>query len=261
MRIRSAHENSFVLLAVLALALPTAAAARSAGTGQVLHGPLIAAASVRPELRSEALEFPSLQPLTGLSDPSIAYGLEGIVDWSSGMQFIDIMRMARPWNLEGRYDADGSVPDAYLDEHGWVTRMPPGTSILHRLWSWEGDDPGLAESRAGRYVVRYEGSGSLALGGADVVSQSPGEIIFDTSGTGVVSLFLKSIEPDDPIRDISVVREDLVPLHDAGEIFNPDWIALIEDARQVRYMDFMHTNNSGIRSWDEYPQFGDSHWG
>ena len=36
-----------------------------------------------------------------------------------------------------------------------------------------------------------------------------------------------------------VVKEEHVELHEAGAIFNPDWLARVADLRAVRFMDWM----------------------
>ena len=33
-------------------------------------------------------------------------------------------------------------------------------------------------------------------------------------------------------------------LYQAGEIFNPDWLSVVDDARQLRFMDWMNTNSN-----------------
>ena len=42
-------------------------------------------------------------------------------------------------------------------------------------------------------------------------------------------------------------------LHEAGAVFNPDWIARIEDMRSLRFMDWMETNGSKLSRWSERP--------
>lgn len=184
------------------------------------------------------LTYPSLQSREGLTNPSLSYGLDEIADWSVEMPFIDLTKMGRSWR-----DYSGS-----LDEDGWPTS---GGATM--LWDWSHSSYGATESREGRYVLSYDGSGSINMNGVSVVSSSAGEIVFDLSGNSTWSYTISSTNSGDHIRNVSIVREDLVPLHEAGAIFNPDFIEVVKGARHVRYMDWMNTNNSDIESWDEWP--------
>ncbi|MBR9650567.1 calcium-binding protein [Thalassovita aquimarina] len=212
-------------------------------------------ASVMPEqVPAAAPEVPGI--------PALAMGLNGIADWSTEYPFIDVMKTARPWighlpDQWGGWDADRLQAEGYLGENGWPLRLPDG---VNRLESFILSD--LLEQAAnfrGRYRLTYRGKAKLQLLGRarDVVSK-PGEVWFSfTPGEGLVALSLTAIDPDDPIRDIRVIHENHIPFHDLGEVFNPDWIALIRDLRAVRFMDWMDTNASPVVGWDDRPALSD----
>ena len=46
----------------------------------------------------------------------------------------------------------------------------------------------------------------------------------------------------------------------AGQIFNPDWLAVVQDARELRFMDWMAVNGVTPANWDDRPQVGDVTW-
>ena len=121
-----------------------------------------------------------------------------------------------------------------------------------------------AESRAGVYVLTYEGEGTIQITlGAKVLSSEPGRIVFENP-TGTTMGF--NITATDPagtgnyIRDISVVPEKYEALAETGELFNPDWLAVVQDARELRFMDWMKTNSSTMTDWADRPQVGDATW-
>jgi len=62
------------------------------------------------------------------------------------------------------------------------------------------------------------------------------------------------------LRNITLVAEKYEALHAAGEIFNPDWLAVVQDARELRFMDWMATNGVTSASWEDRPQIGDVTW-
>lgn len=204
----------------------------------------------------------------GVADPVLAFNLADVKDWGSNMPFLDIARTMRPfiagtddqWETMGNDDLRAG---GFLDEAGWPLRLPPKATIFRAGFDWS-HDSGAAKSRAGRYLLTYDGAGRIALGGsAELVDRAPGRIVFDNAdGAG---FWLELVENDpqgtgENIRNIRIVREDRLPLYQAGAVFNPDWLAVIRDARHLRLMDWMETNDSEIVHWEDRPKLGDATW-
>ena len=123
----------------------------------------------------------------GLSDPTLAFGLTDISDWSTEMPFLDITRSMRPWighrpKAWGGMKYEQLLAGGYLDANGWPTKIPPGMGSISTIWAWSDKDvlgTAAARSRMGIYVLTYEGQGTLTLGGnATVLSSEPGKIVF-----------------------------------------------------------------------------------
>ncbi len=204
----------------------------------------------------------------GLADPALAMGLAGINDWTTQHPFIDRMKTARRWtgHLPGQWggvDPDEMEARGLLDENGWVWGIPGDIEAVEALLLT--DQPEAATGLAGRYRVTWAGGGTLRVTGrARVVRDDPGEIWFDyTPGDGPVGLRIEATDPartGDYIRDIAVVAQDQIPLYEAGAVFNPDWIAVVDDLRMVRFMNWMQTNGSTTRSWQDRPLISDFSW-
>jgi hypothetical protein len=204
-------------------------------------------------------------PAGGPEQPALGMGLAGIADWSAQVPFIDQMKSARPWvahtpDTWGAWSFEDLQAGGHLGEGGWVTEMPAGadrveTFILNEM-------PAAARSLAGRYLLTWEGRGEIDVWGrVERVDARPTRISFDYApGPGAVVLTLHEIDPADPIRNIRVVREDHLPLVEAGEIFNPDWLRLVEGFRSLRFMDWMDSNHSTQADWAERPLPGDFSW-
>ncbi|MDU8910806.1 calcium-binding protein [Aestuariicoccus sp. MJ-SS9] len=197
--------------------------------------------------------------------PALAMGLNGIADWSTQHPFIDVMKSAREWighlpDQWGGVTADDLRAGGHLDDNGWLLSLPPEVTHVEALILT--DQPEEAEHLRGTYLVLYDGQGDLKLTGrARRVIYEPGEIRFAYApGEGLVALSIGSVDPDDPIRNIRVLREDHLPLYEAGAIFNPDWIARVQDVRAVRFMDWMFTNGSPLSGWDSRPRMDDYTW-
>ena len=188
----------------------------------------------------------------GLDDPTLGLGLEGVTDWTPQMPFLDQMKTSRPFFSNG-YSNDELVSGGYLDENGWPTEIPPGGGLVGTFFAWGDFQSG--PSHAGVYVLEYEGEGIIDLpgGGITVLSSEPGRITFQSSGNNF-GLNILSTDPGgtgDYIRNISIVAEEHYELYEAGAVFNPDWLDVIQDVRQVRFMDWMNANGSTRTDWDE----------
>ncbi len=179
---------------------------------------------------------------------AIGTNLDGLAYWSPALPTIDLIRSADHWlpQNDAEYNTGERVS---LDSHGWV-KMLPGTNsparytrvnlnVLH-------DNP--AAPADARYVVLYSGRGSLRLveiGGAKVIESSPGRMLVTPTSNGSLYLQITATDPSgtgDHIRDLHVVREDLLPKFKAGETFNPAFVEKIRPFHTLRFMDWMNTN-------------------
>ncbi len=207
----------------------------------------------------------------GVSDPTLSFGLSGVSDYGTQMPFLDIAKTMRAFfaSSPGKWSAMGNSQlesEGYLDAGGWPTAIPEGMTLIRTTWDWSSSnsDPNATAARSGVYVLTYEGTGTLNLGGqAKVISSEPGRIVFENKTGGSMWLDITATDPGgtgDYVRAISVVAEKHLALHEAGVIFNPDWISVIEDARELRFMDWMKTNNSTLSDWADRPQVTDANW-
>ncbi|NVJ98275.1 MAG: calcium-binding protein [Alphaproteobacteria bacterium] len=199
---------------------------------------------------------------TGNDNPSVSVNLDGIADWSTQAPFLDITKSMRPWFVDtgdgiAFYDELGDVLD--VDENGWLMSMPEGYDAVNTVWDWhnQGYAESAAEYRSGVYVLRYEGQGTIQLyGNTTIISQTDGEIVFENTTGGAMGFRILETDPNgtgDYLRDISVVKEEHLELFEAGGVFNPDWLELIDDMTVLRFMDWLNTNDTKLASWDDRP--------
>ncbi|MBY6159198.1 calcium-binding protein [Pseudooceanicola nitratireducens] len=188
----------------------------------------------------------------GNDNPTLAYGLMPANYWSPGMQYIDLTNSSE-WlavvnNKWGALDEGDLFGDGYIDADGDILNIPDDGKIgMH----WKSID-----GREGTYVLLYEGEGNFSFtGDVNVISREPGKITFENISGGDMQFWIHTTDPNgtgDYLSNVSIVREEHVELHQAGATFNPEWLSIIEDARQVRFMDWMETNNSKVVTWDDY---------
>lgn len=208
---------------------------------------------------------PDVIDLPGVSNPDLFVGLAGVADWSVQVPFLDLMKTSRQWfgHLPGEWGGrsfDDLARAGVFDEHGWPTSVPQDVTALSTLVLT--DLPADSKGVRGRYVLRYEGQGSLKVEGiVRQVAAEQGRIIFDYEpGAGFAMVTLEAMDPADPIHNITIVREDRVAALDAGEMFNPDWLARLRGVQGVRFKDWMATNNSAQSRWDDRPMPDDVTW-
>ena len=201
---------------------------------------------------------------TQTASSAMAFGLRGIVDWSVQQPFLDVFKTARPWHAHteskwGAYRADDLEAMGVLDANGWVTEMPNGVSQIQAFILTE--MPVEAQYTGGTYRLSFDGEGDITVFGAEMVSRADGEILFDyrPTGNGMVAISINSTDPQNTgnyLRNIEVVKQEHIQAHEAGALFNPLWLDIIDDAHALRFMDWQGTNDSTVRTWSERPQEG-----
>ncbi|MDC0736814.1 calcium-binding protein [Cognatishimia sp. SS12] len=213
-----------------------------------------AATEAAPETPVQAAEAAPLDDL-----PALGMGLNGISDWSPQVPFVNHMKSARQWvgHLPGQFGGWGHADFAaggHLDAHGWPIRLPEELDRIETLMLTDLTEEAALQS--GVYRLTYEGSGKLDIAGrVRALRYGEGEIWFRFQpGDGAVAVVISETDPEgtgDYIRNIAVVREDQIPLYEAGVIFNPEWVQHIQDMRLLRFMDWMFTNGSPKVTWQD----------
>ena len=201
---------------------------------------------------------------TQTAEAGLAYGLSGVADWSVQQPFLDVFKTAREWHGHtqsqwGAYRAEDLDRMGVLDADGWITRMPGGVDRVETFILTE--MPAEASYTAGTYRLSYDGAGQINVYGAEIVSQSAGEIWFNhtPTGTGMVTVSISGTDPQNTgnyLRNIEVVKQEHIPAFEAGEMFNPLWLDVIRDAHSLRFMDWQETNNSTLQNWSDRPTPG-----
>ncbi|WP_299411822.1 hypothetical protein [uncultured Sulfitobacter sp.] len=244
--------------AQVAVAEPVAPAQVAAPAPQVA-----AAAPTTPEKDPEP---PATASAPAPPAGAIAVGLAPVTDWGAQQPFLDVMKTARPWlgHLAGQFggiEYGELVEGGHIDAAGWVRSLPRkagsvGTMILTDL------PEAAAPSVQGRYVLRFEGAGVVEPAGrATNIRYGRGEVRFDyTPGPGSVEIRIQRTNTANPVRNITVVREDRLALWESGALFNPDWTARMAPFDTLRFMDWMETNNSTQGRWNARPLATDASW-
>ncbi|WP_224826743.1 calcium-binding protein [Cognatishimia sp. MH4019] len=200
-------------------------------------------------------------PLEGIEQPTVSFNLSSIADWATQQPFIDLVKSSRAWtgqDTEFNWVPSDEVDDVLeADEDGWPVDIPDDFNHVALFWAWDGGQEQqhfAPEYRAGRYILEHEGEGTIEIPNAQIHSEEDGRIVFEIDGTSNLEIRITETDPSnegDYLRNIAVFREEHEELLDIGAVFNPDWIHLIEDSAQLRFMEWMRVNDSSDGIWND----------
>jgi len=194
---------------------------------------------------------------------SIGININRISDWSTQFPFLDFTKQARTW--VSKTEDSGSIWNEdrklELDENGWVRSLKKNQiAELIFLSSIEKHIP------LKKFIVRYKGKGKIRyIKSATKISdytEKNRDVIYinNDDSNGYAALQIIETDPSDYIREITIVPEKYIELYDQGEIFNPDWLDIIDDFRAIRFMSWMKTTDSKQELWENRPQVVDYTW-
>ncbi|MFN4241749.1 MAG: hypothetical protein ACK4PI_00775 [Tepidisphaerales bacterium] len=186
--------------------------------------------------------------------PSLGINLSGPADWNTELPFVDVFRLSRSWISQRRGEGWGRGPQLELDEHGWVRRLEPGCFAETPLMTVP-----AGRRPAGVYTVLYEGKGRLEFSAGRVVSSEPGRMRVDLGEGGGVFLRLLETDEADPVRNIRVIMPGFEDTY-ATNPFHPVFLDRWRGFAVLRFMDWMHTNNSRQTHWGQRPTLDSARW-
>jgi len=181
--------------------------------------------------------------------PRLGINLHGPADWNTELPFVDVFRMSRRWISQRKGAGWGQGPELELDRFGWVKRLEPGCYAETMLCTIRG-----GHYPSGLYTVLYEGEGQLDAGlNAKVVSRQPGRMMLQVdSSRGGFSLRIMKTNPENYIRNIHVIMPGFEDTWRENP-FHPVFLRRWQGMACFRFMDWMHTNGSQIRHWEDRP--------
>jgi hypothetical protein len=156
----------------------------------------------------------------------------------------------------------------FVDANGEVQALPPGRTIAMNVWYGLGGS--YQKVKTGRYVVKWNGGAAtltIVCAGATIGPQEGNRRTFElqqvsdrTSGQLKLAFSNDTRAPID-IRGLVVCHASHEALLEAGEIFNPDWIAACGPRlASVRTMKPMAIENSVVASAAQLKREASQSW-
>ncbi len=209
-------------------------------------------------------------------NPKLGINVGGLGKLSSSIPFTDIFKISRGWFTSCEFDwAAGRAIDPgctrktslntreqdilQLDGDGWVRALPspqeqPIFTSVTSTWRLTDHFP------TGRYVVLYDGEGTMKItGDLRMGYQTPGHIEFDLLSPKR-NLRLQ-ITRTDPRRNGNYIRNiRIVPKKNESnyqrQVFNPDYIARIREMQSIRFMPWTNTRANVAENWSQRATIG-----
>ncbi len=233
----------------------------------------------------------------------VGLNLSAVSYYSGEIPTIDVMKRAGAWMTQcngttgcanfahgaGTWDTqEESALD--LDANGYPRTLPAGndTAVKYRKVTTMLSANGMLPE--GRYIVRYDGAGTLTYGGfasKQASLSSSGRDVVDLKGGSTSSFWLTiaATTPGNHLRNIRVyppggacasdlhtfvaeaascasAKGAFVPFESfpATNIWNPQFLADVKGFRTLRFMDWGATNNTLLENWGARPQMTDRAW-
>lgn len=189
----------------------------------------------------------------------IGMNLAAVNYFATEEPFIDRFKASSDW---GATDAAGNkIADTLHFDASGMPILAPNVSALQVIVNV---DP-FESSPNNEYVLTYSGTAKVSITNGTIVSSTAGKIVFaikseNDAGYSNVQLTFSKLNAADPLSDVHVVRTDQVDLFNAGEIFNPDFVAKVSQWDVVRFMDWEKTNDLEATSWGTRPTLDDRSW-
>lgn len=191
------------------------------------------------------------QVKTRTSKPQFGTNLNRIADWSPQFPFLDLMKQARPWINS----AQGNNSQFKTDENDWVLELDEEQVATSYFYVRGQTDPDYLKTAH----VFFDGEGILALRGGKTIESSIGYRLISLD-VGNHAVHIRKTNPLNPIRNIRIVPDRFLAAYNRGDIFNPDFLQKMHGMAGLRFMDWMRTNGSEQRFWENRPKRAHRTW-
>jgi len=210
------------------------------------------------------------------ANPKLGINVGDLGKLSSSIPFTDIFKISRGWFTSCEFDwASGRAIDPgctrktslntreqdilQLDGNGWVRALPtpqeqPVFTSVTSTWRLSDHFP------IGRYVVLYDGEGTMKLtGDLRMGYQTSGHLEFDLlSPKRNLRLQITRTDPKkngNYIRNIRIVPKKNEHNY-KRQVFNPDYLARIREMHSLRFMPWTNPRGNQAIEWNQRATIG-----
>ncbi len=213
-------------------------------------------------------------------NPKLGINVGDLGKLTTSIPFTDIFKTSRGWFTSCEFDWRAGQPIdpgctrktalntreqdiLQVDGNGWVRALPlpqeaPVFTSVTSTWKLSKHFP------TGRYVVLYDGEGTMKItGDLRMGYQRPGHIEFDLlSPKRNLRLQITRTDPrrnGNYIRNIRIVPKKFEKNYQR-HVFNPDYIARIRPMQALRFMPWTNPRANETVMWNERTGIGSAHY-
>lgn len=193
----------------------------------------------------------------------LAAGLCGIADYEPSQPFINVMKASRAWEARSatswNYMSNARLKqEGHLNADGYPVRIPPGANRVGTVLLVE--MPKEDKSLNGRYKLTYNGTGRIQVNGGSDVVYGANQVLFTFTANDTNMISVEFTEITSPISNMICVLDRHEADFGAGEIFRKEYLEVIKDLNQYRFMDWQQTNHSKLSRWADRPTPTSATW-
>lgn len=201
--------------------------------------------------------------------PLMQLGLDGFAYWTMEDQFLNLLRKSdyawtatRGWPDGTTMSAEAMVLAGHIDAETMVPTSIPETFDQVRSGLFRAGARTHPLYYAGTYVFDWEGEAQARCGfgvKTRVVSAQRIECDYAPSEAAWSNVELTKIGPG--FKNPRLFRKENEAAIEAGEVFDPKWLAYVGRYKILRTMDIQNSNISWTRSVEELPSKNVLAWG
>ena len=219
---------------------------------------------------------------------SVALNLGELTYYSPEIPTIDAMKRAGAWLTQcsttcGAMTAGASAWDTLeesaldLDANGWIKSLPASGDATHKYRSATTVLSANGALPLGRYIVRYDGAGSITYSGfTKSTTSTAGRDVVDLTTTGNAWMTITATNPSNYLRNIRIYMPGGACANDLSvyaatadacnsttgtyvafesfpttQIWHPLFLQDVKGFRALRFMDWNLTNATQVTSWSQ----------
>lgn len=189
-------------------------------------------------------------------DLAIGTNLSGFADWVPERPLKNLMKHVRPEPIAFNDDcfcwSNGNLSLLQFDADGYPTQVPQMANGVPNKVRYVISSEGANLPPGETYVLLYDGTGSLAVGGGvTVTGNALGRIQFSVDVVGNIFFMINASQMGDHVRNIRILRlaDEFADLD--AEPFYEGFLDKIRPFKALRFMDWGHTNGNPVVHWED----------
>lgn len=176
--------------------------------------------------------------------------ISGMSYWATEQAFSNLAYNAARWRVQIKnapFTWDTPLPP--MTDDGYPLEVPRD-SVMDSFLIFTPHRKNLPV----KLSVLYDGKGRMGyVGGAEIEARFPGrDDVRNLRNGDAFTARLVETDPTDPLRNIRVYERNSIPKN----TFREPFLERLQGMSALRFMDWMGTNNSKVRHWDDRPKIG-----